>query len=120
MDVDAQAAEVAGLLGERLGARGTTLSDRVARARRRLPPALRVAAAELIEAQHMAAHPRLARRIDPARVARAHAELVAHLTAVDRSARRRSAALDLLAKVGFQVLAVAGLVLAILLWRGFL
>ena len=120
MDVDALAAEVAGLLKERLGARGTTLSDRVARARRRLPPALRVAAAELIEAQHMAAHPRLARRIDPARVARAHAALVAHLTSIDRATARRVALLDMVATLGFQVLAVSALILAVLVWRGFL
>lgn len=120
MDVEASAAEVAGLLRDRLGVGGRTLADRVARARRRLPPALRVAAAELVAAQRMAAHPRLARRIDPGRVARAHAALVAHLTTIDRAAARRAAALDFVATVGFQILAVIGLVLALLVWRGFL
>jgi hypothetical protein len=120
MDVNALADEVAGLLKERLGARGATLADRVARARRRLPPDLRVAAADLIDAQHMAANPRLARRIDPARVLRAHAALVAHLTSIDRATARRAALLDMIATLGFQVLVVAALVLAVLVWRGFL
>ncbi|MCU0907632.1 MAG: hypothetical protein MUF73_09335 [Rhodobacteraceae bacterium] len=120
MDVEALAAEVAELLETRLGVRGATFEVRVARARRRLPAALRVAAADLVEARRMAAHPRLARRIDGARVARAHAALVAHLTALDRAAARRAAVLDFLATTGFQMLAVAGLVLAVLVWRGFL
>jgi len=119
MDVEALAAEVAELLEARLGVRGTTLEARVARARRQLPAALRAAAADLVEAQRMVAHPRLARRIDAARVARAHAALVAHLTALDRAAARRAAVLDVLATTGFQLLAVAGLVLAVLVWRGF-
>jgi hypothetical protein len=120
MDVEARVAEVAGLLETRLGARGATFDVQVARARRHLPAALRVAAADLLEARRMAANPRLARRIDPARVSRAHAALVAHLTTVDRAASRRAMVLDFLATAGFQLLAVAGLVLAVLVWRGFL
>ncbi len=118
MDVEALAVEVADLLGERLGVRGPTLEVRVARARRRLPPALRLAAAELVEARRMAAHPRLARRLDPARVTRAHAALVAHLASIDRGAMRRAMVLDLLASAAFRLVAVAGLVLVVLVWRG--
>ena len=120
MDVEAMAAEVAGLLESRLGVRGPTFEVRVARARRQLPAPLRVAAADLVEARRMAANPKLARRLDVARVARAHAALVTHLTSVDRAAARRAAMLDFLATSGFQLLAVAGLVLAVLVWRGFL
>ncbi len=120
MDVNALADEVAGLIGERLGVRGSTLAHRVSRVRRRLPPDLRVAAADLVDAQHMAANPRLARRIDPNRVARAHAALVAHLTSIDRSAARRATVLDMIATLGFQVLVVVALLLVVLVWRGFL
>jgi hypothetical protein len=120
MDVGALVTEVAELLETRLGVRGATFEVRVSRARRHLPASLRVAAADLVEAHRMGAHPRLARRIDPARVARAHKALVAHLTGVDRAAARRAAMLDFLATTGFRLLAVAGLVLAVLVWRGFL
>ena len=54
------------------------------------------------------------------RVPRAAAErLITHLRAIDPKERRRTALLRGLAAVAFNLLVVAGLLIAVLVWRGF-
>ena len=68
----------------------------------------------------MAAHPKLALRVDRGRVARAHAEVCAHLRRIDPADRRRGAILGMLGGLAFNLLLLAGLALAFLRWRGIL
>lgn len=116
--IQQMADRVAGLMEERLAVRGTGLGGKLRRGRRRLPRRLRAEAQLLAEAADLARNPRLALRIDQERVAAAYDALVRHLGALGRAERRRAAALAMLRGVAFALLAVAGLVAAVLAWRG--
>ena len=107
------------LLDEKLSLRRGALHSRLSRAGRRLPARIRHQAQLVVEAETLAAHPRLARRIDHVRVARAHAEVRAHLRSIDPADRRRGAMLGVLGGLAFNLLLLAALVLAFLRWRGF-
>ncbi|MBD3765322.1 MAG: hypothetical protein IE927_11510 [Rhodobacterales bacterium] len=116
--IQQMADRVAGLMEERLAVRGTGLAEKLRRGRRRLPRRLRAEAQLLAEAADLARNPRLALRIDQERVATAYDALVRHLGALGRAERRRAVALSMLRGVAFSLLAVAGLVAAVLAWRG--
>lgn len=119
-DITAGTLEIGTLLGERLGARGATLSSRVARAGSALPRRLRNDARFLAEAEAMAANPRLARLVEPARFARAQEALRDHLLTINPRERRITRALGIMAVIAFDMLALAVLLLIVLRWRGFL
>ncbi|MBW7922226.1 MAG: hypothetical protein H3C51_09025 [Rubellimicrobium sp.] len=119
-DITARTDEIGALLAERLGARGATLAERLARVQRLLPRRLRREARFLAGAETMAANPRLARLVDPDRLARAHGAVQAHLAAVNPRERRLTRALGIVAVIAFDLLALAVLVVVVLRWRGFL
>ncbi len=110
--------ELCALLDEKLSLGRGPLQTRLNRAGRRLPARIRDQAQVVAEAETLAAHPKLARRIDHARVARAHAEARAHLRSIDPADRRRGAVLGILGGLAFNLLLLAGLTLAFLHWRG--
>jgi hypothetical protein len=103
---------------ERLGLRGSDLGTVLRRAGRQVPRRLRPAAAVLVEAEKMAVNPRLARLIDGARVAAAARELDDWLATQDPRERRRTRIINSAALGGFYMLATAGLVIGVLVWRG--
>lgn len=113
------AQELCTLFDEKLSLRRGTLQTRLNRAGRRLPARIRAQAQLVAEAETLADHPKLALRIDQVRVARAHAEVRAHLRSIDPADRRRGAILGLLGGLAFNLLLLAGLTLAFLRWRGF-
>ncbi len=108
------------LLHEKLGVRGAGLEDRLDRAGRRLPARIRRQARAIAEAAGREANPRLARQNDPAALARAFAEVEAHLKKIDATGRRVGAALGVLASASFGLLAVSAGLVTYLRWRGFL
>lgn len=112
-------AELADLMRARLGVRGPTLRAVLARARHRLPRRIRARAARLAEAEPLARHPKLRLTLDHAALARAAAELRGHLDAMDLAERRRGWWLGVLGGLAFNMLLLAGLLLALLRWRGF-
>ena len=107
------------LLGEKFGVRGSTLTRALARAGRRLPRRLHVKAALLIEAERLAAHPKLARQVDMATVERGYEEVVAHLKAIDVSDRRKGMVLGIAGAVAFNMLLLVGAFVLWLGWRGY-
>ncbi|GFE63487.1 hypothetical protein [Litoreibacter roseus] len=108
------------LLGERLGARGSTLEKRVRHAGRLLPRRVRQAAKTLVDAEKMAQNQTLAMRLDPQQISGAYDRCIDYLDNIDPAARRSQARFNMAATLAFQVLAV-GLLLAIVLrWRGYL
>ena len=113
------AQDLCALLDEKLSLRRGPLQTRLSRAGRRLPARIRAQAQLVVEAETLAAHPKLALRIDRDRVACAHAEVRAHLRSIDPADRRRGAILGLLGGLAFNLLLLAGLTLAFLRWRGF-
>ncbi len=114
------AQDLCALLDEKLSLRRGPLQTRLNRAGRRLPARIRAQAQLVAEAETMAAHPKLALRVDRDRVARAHAEVCAHLRRIDPADRRRGAILGMLGGLAFNLLLLAGLALAFLRWRGIL
>ncbi|MDG1129067.1 MAG: hypothetical protein P8N68_08185 [Paracoccaceae bacterium] len=118
-DISHMAQELCTLFDEKLSLRRGTLQTRLNRAGRRLPARIRAQAQLVAEAETLADHPKLALRIDHVRVARAHAEVRAHLRSIDPADRRRGAILGLLGGLAFNLLLLAGLTLAFLRWRGF-
>lgn len=119
-DITTGTAEIGALLGERLGARGDTLAQQLTRTGRALPRRLRSEARFLAQAETMAANPRLAPLVDPARFARAQAALRDHLLAINPREARITRLLGTLAVIAFDLLVVAVLLVVLLRWRGFL
>lgn len=117
--IQQMADRVAALLEERLRVKGRGLAGKMRKAGRRLPRQVRDAAEVLAKAQMMSQSPRLLLQIDDETVALAYDVCLKHLNGIDPRARRRGAILDVTASIAFSLLVVAGLVLAVLFWRGF-
>jgi len=123
MDVGAtesRAEEVFSLMGERLSVGGRDLAARTRKAGRRLPRRIRREAQYLAEAAKLAQNPKLARMVDPGRVAHAHATCLRHLQSIDGAERRRAYTLGVLGSIGFAVFFVGAAFIAVLVWREYL
>ncbi len=120
LTLDQIVAEVREGLDEKLRLRGKTLKAQVAKAGRMLPRHVRRDAGYLISAQEFVAHPKLARQIDQRRLQAAHRRIMLHLETVDLAAERTTRLLGILASVAFAVLVTAGVVIYVLVQRGFL
>lgn len=118
--VQQMADRVSELMAEHLKVRGEGLAGKLRRGGRLLPRKLRAQAQYLAEAAEQARHPHLRIRIDMARVTEAYDGLCRHLTSLNRWERRRVALLNLLGSVAFNLLAVGALLIAVLVWRGYL
>ncbi|KPP92512.1 MAG: hypothetical protein HLUCCA08_16475 [Rhodobacteraceae bacterium HLUCCA08] len=112
--------EVRRLLDERLRVRGRSLSRQLRRAGRMLPRRLRRDARALVEAQSLTGHPTLGLMLDRTRLGAAHRRLVEHLEAIDPVEARKTRVIRLAATIALNLLIVAGLLVAVLVWRGFL
>lgn len=111
-------AELASLMREKLGVRGSTLADKVRRAGRLLPRPVRAAAQKLIEAERLWPNPKLRRQIDPATLTGAAKQVHDHLSRIDRADRRRAYWLSVLTPLAFNLLVVLALVTAWVAWYG--
>lgn len=118
--VQQMADRAADLMEEHLKIRGKGLAEKLRRGGRLLPRKIRAQARLLAEAAEQARHPHLRLRIDMARTTEAYDSLCRHLTTLSRWERRRIAALNLLGGLAFNMLLLAALLIAVLLWRGFL
>ena len=116
--LDKEIADLDRLMEERLRVSGRDLPARLRRAGRMLPRAMRRRARALIEAQTMLRTPKLARRVDIAGRQADAERLAAYLKTLDPAEARKTALIRLAAAIAFNLLVVAGLVLAVLLWRG--
>jgi len=114
------AERVAGLMEERLRVRGRGLTEKLRKGGRLLPRKVRAAAETLAQAAVMAQNPRLLMQIDREAVAEAYDLCVRHLGGISVAQRRKGLVLNIAASMAFSVLVVAGLLLAVLYWRGFL
>ncbi len=120
MDLQARADHLAQLIEDKLDVRGQGLEAKLHRAGRLLPKYIRGEADYLVEALKLQASPKLARQVDLARLRRGVADVERYLRDIDPWVRRRAVALSWLAANAFNLLVVAVLLLAVLLWRGFL
>ncbi len=109
---------LADLLAEKLHLSRGSFERRMRRAGRRLPKRLHQQAAVIVQAQHVAGHPRLAIQTQADDVYRAAREIEQHLKTIDPVDRRKGAILGLLGGLSFNLLALAALVILFLRWRG--
>lgn len=106
MDVAEIADKLASEMSQQLRVRAGTLADVAARAGRKLPRHLRAEAQVLIDAQTLAAHPKLSHRVDQKRLKKADRKLRAFLSKQDPRAERRAELLDRLAAIVFVVFVI--------------
>jgi hypothetical protein len=116
--IDAQAQGLRDLLASRLGLRHGTLARRLAKAGRRLPMGVRNDISAVAEAESMAQHPKIGRRMDPKMTHAAYERAAAFLQAIDVKDRRKGIALSILGSIAFNILVVITLLIVVLRWRG--
>jgi len=116
--IQQMADRVAALMEERLRLRGAGLEAKLRKGGRILPRRVRAAAEALAQAAAMAQNPKLLMRIDDESVAQNYDICVRHLGGIDLADRRRGVAVGIAASIAFSLLAVLGIVLAVLVWRG--
>ena len=112
--VDEMARRVLVLLRDRLKVRAKTLEDGLRQARRDLPPAVRAAGAELVEAQRLAGHPKLAMMLDMQSLEAAQDVCVSHLSSIGMGRRAGNMLLLLLGRLALVVLICGGVALWVL------
>ncbi|RWR10488.1 hypothetical protein [Paenirhodobacter populi] len=112
-------AQVFRLMGERLGAHGATLADRLASRGGSLPAKVRRAAEVLAQAEQMAASPKLARQLNTDEIARAHRTCVKYLKRLGSGERARSLALNVAATLVLGLVILAAGIITVLRLRGF-
>lgn len=118
--VQQMADRVAQLMEDRLHIRGKDLQAKLRYARGRMPRRVQAEAAVLAKAVETALNPKLMMRLDHDRIASAYDTCVRYLGNVGGWDRRRAAAMNIGGSIAFQLLVVAGLLFAVLTWRGYL
>jgi hypothetical protein len=111
--------EVSAALDAKLRVRGRTLEAQVRKAGRLLPRGVKRDATYLMKAAPLAANPKLARMVDMTKAKQAHRNVLAFLEGFDLGARRRTAALNLVASIAFALMVTGILLLFVLVQRGF-
>ncbi|MGR3503622.1 hypothetical protein [Pseudaestuariivita sp.] len=113
-----QSRRLSRLLQFKLGAKGQTLAARHRGVGRYLPHKVRRDLATLEQAETMMGHPKLAMRVDAAKVDAAYRRAHAHLDGVSRHARLKAYLLNVGAVVAFNLVVVATCVILYAKWRG--
>ena len=120
VSVQQMAGRVAELMEARLRVRGRGLAEKLRRGGRLLPRRVRRKAEFLARSAEQAAVPRLQMQLDHEQVAEAYDACVRYLKPLGASARRRAVLLDMVTGFASGILVTGVLVVALLLWRGFL
>lgn len=115
-----KANHIAELLETQLGVRGAGLEAKLQKAGRLLPRHVRREAAVLVAALKTQGNPRLARMVDGDRAVKSYKTCEKYLSGIDRTYRRRGQIISFLATNAFNMITVAALLIAVLVWRGFL
>lgn len=111
--------DIRSLLETQLRIRGATLDAQIRRAGRLLPRKVRREAAFLLQANLLVQNPKLARMISAERVGQAHQAISTYLKSVDPKERARTRLLNYTGFIALNGLLLAGGIIAILIWRGF-
>lgn len=113
-----QSDRLALLIEERLGIRGDGLETKLRKAGRLLPRWLRQEASRLVAAQRLVKHPKLMRQADSMTLEKACKRCEKWLKSIDPAARRRARLLNFLALNAANLLVVAAMFVAYLVWSG--
>jgi hypothetical protein len=117
-DLSLQIDDIRTLLESQLRIRGATLERQLRRAGRLLPRKIRAEAAFLVQANLLVQNPKLARMINADRVGQAHDTIADYLRRIDPKERAKTRALNYAGFIAFNILLLAGVVIAVLVWRG--
>ncbi len=120
MTYEEQADHIAILLTKRLGVRGDGLEMKLRKAGRLLPPRIRRDGAVLVEAVKLQGSPRLSRMIDQAETLRSYNACEKHLSEIDDFDRKLGQVIGFLTTNAINLIIIAALIVAVLVWRGFL
>jgi hypothetical protein len=118
--IEQMADRVADLMEARLRVRGAGLSRKLRRGGRLLPKKVKTAAEVLALSAEAAQVPKLRSRVDPERAAIAYDICLRYLKPLGAGARRSAFLWGLGASTAAIVAVTGGLVLAVLVWRGYL
>lgn len=119
VSVQQMADRIAQLMEDRLRIRGASLPDKLRRGGRYLPRRVRAQAAYLAQAAEKARVPKLQLQLDHPRISAAYDRCLRHLKPLGAGARRKALFLNALTSVGVTVFVTGALVIAVLIWRGF-
>ena len=108
------------LMKEKLRVRGQTLGAAMDRARHRMPRRIRRALDRLAEAEALSANPRLRLMLDQTGLDQAERDVRAYLAEIDPADERKGWYLGILAGLTVNLLTLGVLLIAVLLWRGYL
>lgn len=108
------------LAGRKFSFEVETLERAMKKIGRRLPREAHRQARLLAEAERLAGHPKLSLMLDADEIVGAQAALRAALERIDPKERRKGMVLSTLGMAAFHLIAVFALLVAVLLWRGFL
>ena len=117
-NVAQQSEQLADLIEDRLGIRGRGLKAKLRRAGRLMPRWVRREAERLVDAQTLLDHPKLMKQADPAALETAYRRVETWLKTVNPAERRKDRILGFLAVNAANLLIVAGLFVAYLVWAG--
>ena len=116
--VQEQTLELKKLMRDKLGVRAGSFSVALRKAGRRLPRSMRRYGRELAIAEGLSEHPKLRNTLDKPRLDMAASRIREHLTGIDVSDRRKGYFLGVLGAIAFNILVIAAILMAILMWRG--
>lgn len=108
------------LMREKFGVRSKSLSKAMAKIGRRFPARLHRQAEVILAARQVAGHPKLMLLTDAKKVETACDEITAFLAQIDVADRRKGVVLNLLGSLSLNLISVAVMLLAFLIWQGFL
>ena len=99
-DLDDSIAEIRALMESHLRVRGQDLPTQMRRAGRLLPRWVRIELRYLADSEALSRNPKLARMVNPARVAQARERVTGYLAAIDPNARFKDRALEIGGSIG--------------------
>lgn len=113
-----QADEISKLMAEKLRVRGRTLDAQLRKAGRRLPKRLRADVRNLLHAQEVINHPKLARLIDIEAVSEGSGRVIGHLQTLDPWERFKDRWLGILGAISAGMILLFIIVVYVLWKRG--
>jgi hypothetical protein len=117
--IQQMADRVATLMEQRLGIRGSGLEAKLRKGGRLLPRRVRLQAETLAAFAAQAQNPKLLTQIDFEKVSDAYDTCLKHLGGVKAGDRRFGLLLSIASSAAFSLLAIAVLIIAVLVWRGY-
>ncbi|MGC1488439.1 MAG: hypothetical protein WA784_11700 [Albidovulum sp.] len=120
ISVQQMADRVAELMEARLRIKGDSLNAKLRRGRRFLPRRVLTGAQYLAQSAEQAQVPRLQSQLDPEQIALAYDTCVRYLKPLGSGARRRAFLLQFATSLALTLLVTTGLLIGVLIWRGYI